>query len=138
MPPSPEVMPHGTIGEVVANLLALRFAPHSGAQAASKPLTAFRLQSERARRDLLAKATRVARAPVAVVSPKGAAAAATAQTTRPPTYPLNAAPAFFPTSAAAVASAIPRNAIAQTPSALATPGPSPSRSASVKIALVIG
>ncbi len=32
MPPSPEVMPHETIGEVVANLLALRFAPRSGAQ----------------------------------------------------------------------------------------------------------
>jgi len=29
MPPSPEVMPHDTIGEVVANLLALRFAPRS-------------------------------------------------------------------------------------------------------------
>jgi len=32
MPPSPEVMPHGTIGEVVASLLALRFAPRSWAQ----------------------------------------------------------------------------------------------------------
>jgi len=31
MPPSPEVMPHDTIGEVVANLLALRCAPRSGA-----------------------------------------------------------------------------------------------------------
>jgi hypothetical protein len=29
MPPSPEVMPHDTFGEVVANLLALRFAPRS-------------------------------------------------------------------------------------------------------------
>ena len=32
MPPSPEVMPHGTIGDAVANLLALRCAPRSGAQ----------------------------------------------------------------------------------------------------------
>ena len=32
MPPSPEVMPHGTIGDAVANLLALCFAPRSGAQ----------------------------------------------------------------------------------------------------------
>ena len=30
MPPSPEVMPHDTFGEVVANLLALRFAPRLG------------------------------------------------------------------------------------------------------------
>ena len=32
MPPSPEVMPHDTLVEVVANLLALRFAPRSWAQ----------------------------------------------------------------------------------------------------------
>jgi hypothetical protein len=29
MPPSPEVMPHGPLGDLLTNLLALRFAPRS-------------------------------------------------------------------------------------------------------------
>ena len=33
VPPSPEVMPHGTSGDLLANLLALRFAPRSGTPA---------------------------------------------------------------------------------------------------------
>ena len=40
MPPSPEVMPHGTFGEAVANLLALRCAPRSWAQSGACALRA--------------------------------------------------------------------------------------------------
>jgi len=39
MPPSPEVMPHGTLCDLLANLLALRFAPRSWMSAEPCALT---------------------------------------------------------------------------------------------------